>query len=290
MIDNLRVGDEVLTAGGIFATVVRIEEDEVTVELSPGAEARVSKRAIAAVVTDEPGAETDESASVAAVGKPVDQEPTLSWSARASPSIAPDPDGPDPRRRRRRGPRRRARIACAQEGAARARPPGRPRGRAQGGAAEGPEDHEPRDSTTPCRSCATASTSSGVAEPEIRKQGSDQIVIELPGVKDAKQACAADREDRPARALRPPGRPDRPVGRRPRGSSASRSRRRACSICSPASRRRRSRRDRRPTTTCSARRSSCSPAPPRRGAASSAPSTRRCRPAERCSPFRPTRS
>ena len=31
------------------------------------------------------------------------------------------------------------------------------------------------------RSSTTASTSIGVSEPEIRKQGSDQIVIELPG-------------------------------------------------------------------------------------------------------------
>jgi preprotein translocase subunit YajC len=53
MIDHLRIGDEVLTAGGIFATVVRIDEDEVTVELSPGAEARVAKRAIAAVMPDD---------------------------------------------------------------------------------------------------------------------------------------------------------------------------------------------------------------------------------------------
>jgi preprotein translocase subunit YajC len=53
MIDHLRIGDEVLTAGGIFATVVRIDEDEVTVELSPGAQARVAKRAIAAVMPDE---------------------------------------------------------------------------------------------------------------------------------------------------------------------------------------------------------------------------------------------
>ena len=29
----------------------------------------------------------------------------------------------------------------------------------------------------------------GVAEPEIRKQGNDQIVIELPGVKNASQAA-----------------------------------------------------------------------------------------------------
>jgi preprotein translocase subunit YajC len=53
MIDHLQVGDEVLTAGGIFATVVGIDEDEVTVELSPGVEARVDKRAIAAVMPDE---------------------------------------------------------------------------------------------------------------------------------------------------------------------------------------------------------------------------------------------
>ena len=52
MIDNIAVGDEVLTAGGFFATVLEIAEDEVTVELSPGAQARLSKRAIAAVFTE----------------------------------------------------------------------------------------------------------------------------------------------------------------------------------------------------------------------------------------------
>ena len=50
MIDDLRPGDEVITAGGFFAIVVRILEEEVTVELSPGVEARVAKRAIAAVI------------------------------------------------------------------------------------------------------------------------------------------------------------------------------------------------------------------------------------------------
>jgi len=59
MIDHLRIGDEVLTAGGFFATVVRIEEDEVTVELSPGNEARLAKRAIAAVMPDEDETETE---------------------------------------------------------------------------------------------------------------------------------------------------------------------------------------------------------------------------------------
>ena len=51
MIDQLRPGDEVITAGGFFVNVVRLTEDEeVIVELSPGVEARVAKRAIAAVI------------------------------------------------------------------------------------------------------------------------------------------------------------------------------------------------------------------------------------------------
>jgi preprotein translocase subunit YajC len=53
MIDHLQIGDEVLTAGGFFATVLRIDEDEVTVELGAGAEARLAKRAIAAVLPAE---------------------------------------------------------------------------------------------------------------------------------------------------------------------------------------------------------------------------------------------
>jgi preprotein translocase subunit YajC len=60
MIEHLRIGDEVLTAGGFFATVVRIDEDEVTVELSPGNEARLAKRAIAAVMPDEDETEAEE--------------------------------------------------------------------------------------------------------------------------------------------------------------------------------------------------------------------------------------
>src|SRR5438552_19171658 len=60
MIDRLRPGDEVITAGGLFAHVVQVVEDEVTVELSPGVEARVAKRAIAAVI---PMEDADDEAS-----------------------------------------------------------------------------------------------------------------------------------------------------------------------------------------------------------------------------------
>jgi preprotein translocase subunit YajC len=53
MVDELRVGDEVLTAGGFFAIVRDVGDDEVVVELSPGHEARLAKRAIAAVLPPE---------------------------------------------------------------------------------------------------------------------------------------------------------------------------------------------------------------------------------------------
>jgi preprotein translocase subunit YajC len=59
MISELRVGDEVLTAGGIYGTISQIEDDLVTVEIAPSTEVRVARRAIAGV-TREPDEETDE--------------------------------------------------------------------------------------------------------------------------------------------------------------------------------------------------------------------------------------
>jgi preprotein translocase subunit YajC len=64
MLSDLRVGDEVLTAGGIYGTVSRLDEDQVTVEIAPKTEVRVARRAIAGVTReDEPedDAEADES-------------------------------------------------------------------------------------------------------------------------------------------------------------------------------------------------------------------------------------
>src|SRR5919201_136182 len=49
MLSDLRVGDDVLTAGGIYGTVTRIDEDQVTVEIAPKTEVRVARRAIAGV-------------------------------------------------------------------------------------------------------------------------------------------------------------------------------------------------------------------------------------------------
>ncbi|MGZ4291534.1 MAG: preprotein translocase subunit YajC [Gaiellaceae bacterium] len=60
---ELNVGDEVLTAGGIYGTITHVDEDRVTVEIAPKLEVQVARRAIAGVFTEpEPdtGAETEE--------------------------------------------------------------------------------------------------------------------------------------------------------------------------------------------------------------------------------------
>ena len=65
MINDLQVGDEVLTAGGIYGTVSRIDDDEVTVEIAPQTEVRVARRAIAGITRedeDEEAGEHDEAA------------------------------------------------------------------------------------------------------------------------------------------------------------------------------------------------------------------------------------
>jgi preprotein translocase subunit YajC len=61
MVKELRIGDEVLTAGGIYGTISELEDDRVTVEIAPETEVRVARRAIAGV-TREPDEEEPEEA------------------------------------------------------------------------------------------------------------------------------------------------------------------------------------------------------------------------------------
>jgi preprotein translocase subunit YajC len=53
LVEQLEVGDEVLTAAGIYGHVQAIEGDEVTVEIAPATSVRFDKRAIAAIVEEE---------------------------------------------------------------------------------------------------------------------------------------------------------------------------------------------------------------------------------------------
>lgn len=50
-------GDEIVTIGGLHATVVAMDDDVVTVELSPGVTARYARPAIARVVSQQQVAE-----------------------------------------------------------------------------------------------------------------------------------------------------------------------------------------------------------------------------------------
>jgi len=65
---DLAVGDEVLTAGGVYGKVTRIDDDEVRVEIAPKVEVRLARRAIAAQLTKH------EPVAVAATAESADAE------------------------------------------------------------------------------------------------------------------------------------------------------------------------------------------------------------------------
>ena len=61
----LEVGDEIVTAGGLYGKVRRIDDGDVRVEIAPNLEVRIAKRAIAGVLTEKhealaPGPGTEE--------------------------------------------------------------------------------------------------------------------------------------------------------------------------------------------------------------------------------------
>jgi preprotein translocase subunit YajC len=78
LVSELSVGDEVLTAGGIYGTIVELDDDQVTVEIAPQTEVRVARRAIAGVTSEPEEPESDE---------PESDEP-------AAPEEAVDTSGP----------------------------------------------------------------------------------------------------------------------------------------------------------------------------------------------------
>ena len=53
LLSNLQIGDEIVTAGGIYGTISEVEDGDVTVEIAPGTNVRMAKRAVAAILTDE---------------------------------------------------------------------------------------------------------------------------------------------------------------------------------------------------------------------------------------------
>jgi preprotein translocase subunit YajC len=61
LIELLEPGDEIITAGGLHGMVRAVSEDELMVEISPGVEVRLDRRAVAAVTTiDETAGEPED--------------------------------------------------------------------------------------------------------------------------------------------------------------------------------------------------------------------------------------
>ncbi|MBA2614465.1 MAG: preprotein translocase subunit YajC [Actinobacteria bacterium] len=56
MLDNVKVGDEVITVGGMYGDVVEVQVDRVSLEIAEDVEVEVAKRAIASVVPAEDAA------------------------------------------------------------------------------------------------------------------------------------------------------------------------------------------------------------------------------------------
>jgi preprotein translocase subunit YajC len=60
MLQSVGPGAEIVTAGGIYGTVVAADDDDVTLEIAPGTHVRVARRAIAQVISRDEEAEDEE--------------------------------------------------------------------------------------------------------------------------------------------------------------------------------------------------------------------------------------
>jgi preprotein translocase subunit YajC len=59
-VQSLAVGDEVMTGSGIYGTLVEVSEAMVLLQVAPGVEIKIARRAIASQVVDSPVAETND--------------------------------------------------------------------------------------------------------------------------------------------------------------------------------------------------------------------------------------
>jgi len=63
-IDTADVGDDVMTTGGIYGTIVEAEGDDVVVEIAKGVNVHMTRRAIAGVLPPEEDEDEDEEANL----------------------------------------------------------------------------------------------------------------------------------------------------------------------------------------------------------------------------------
>ena len=185
------------------------EIDEVDEEIDAESDVVAASEASEAPNREDGVVDSEEIVSTEAAGDPaaLDRH-NLSghMTRRAAQSSSRSPSRPWPRSRCSRSPGRRSRSARP-----RPRPPGRPRGHAAGRRAATATSRR-RTSTGPCRSCATASTSS--ASPSRRSARRATTASRSSSPARPGSGCGDHRQDRQARALRPPGEPRRALGRR----------------------------------------------------------------------------
>ena len=60
LIASLEPGDEIVTAGGLFGHVRSVADDELLVEIAPGTNVRIARRAVASIVGPEDEEEVEE--------------------------------------------------------------------------------------------------------------------------------------------------------------------------------------------------------------------------------------
>jgi preprotein translocase subunit YajC len=54
MLNDVKVGDEIVTAGGMYGEIREVHDDDVLVRIAPELDVRVARRAIAGIITPEP--------------------------------------------------------------------------------------------------------------------------------------------------------------------------------------------------------------------------------------------
>jgi preprotein translocase subunit YajC len=92
MLDSLKTGDEVLTAGGIYGYVTELAQEEIAIEVADGVELRIAKRAVASVVPPE-GDEDDEADVDEEAAEEPAEEPAEETASPEKPEPTPEQRG-----------------------------------------------------------------------------------------------------------------------------------------------------------------------------------------------------
>ena len=87
MVESLTPGTEIMTIGGLFATIVAIDEDRIRVETVDGSQVEIAPQAVSSTIA--PVDEADEDVM------DVDDEPLMADAE--SPHVEPDPASADER-------------------------------------------------------------------------------------------------------------------------------------------------------------------------------------------------